>query len=451
MNRRLFFTSRLAQLVAKGVLCLAAWVLAMRIDGGYVLRYLQRFVIYDDGRYLLTAAVGLVLLNTIRAVPLYLGWFFIGEGLSFSRRGKMASWLVPLLAIPSTYLFVSRDPGGFSLHFGVPALFSLLSVFILHFSTRDLRSWFARAVVLSLLVFSFQWLDIAPILTRWGFGGGELSMAVKALSVMEEWDWVIDALSACIFATAFAGGIIAAVLLIGTNILGVQYRMLRARDIKIAELRESAIRDRGYKEIQNLVHDLRRPLTAILGLADVMAETLPSCREADYARHIVKTGAQMNHMIEELLEEDARRDITVGDLLEYLKSQVSAFDWRHIVEVRAALRTSELVVCVNLTRLSRAFVNLLDNASLAVKGKEAPGIVFAADAERDKVLFTVLDNGRGFSNKFLENRGFSEWGSTGMGLAFVSDVAANHGGSFSISNLPGGGAAATIMIPLKEV
>lgn len=450
MNRRRVIKTRLAQLLSRGLLCLAAWCFALQINGGYVLHYLQRFVIFDDGRYLLTAAVGLVLLNTVRAVPLYLGWFFIGEGLSYLQRGKTAAWLVPLLAIPSTYLFVSRYPGVFSLHFGVPALFSMLSVFILHFSTRDLRSWFARASVLTLLVFSFQWLDIAPILTRWGFGGGELSMSVKMLAVMEEWDWVIDALAACIFATAFAGGIIAAVVLVGTNKLNVQYKMLRARDMKIAELRESAIRDRGYKEIQNLVHDLRRPLTTILGLADVMSETLPQCAEVDYARRIVKTGAHMNHMIEELLKEDARQDITVGELLEYLKSQVSAFEWRHIVEVRVGESTAGLTVCVNLARLSRAFINLLDNAHLAVRGKGAPRIVFSAEASDGKARFIVQDNGRGFSNKFLENRGFSEWGSTGMGLAFVGDVAGNHGGSLSISNLPGGGAAASIELPLKE-
>lgn len=451
MNRKRVMKTRPVQLLSRGILCFAVWSFALQINAGYVLQYLERFVIFDDGRYLLTAAVDLVLLNTARAVPLYLGWFFIGEGLSYLQGGKIAAWLVPAIAIPSTYLIVSRYADAFSLHFGVPALFSMLSVFVLHFSTRDLRSWFARASVLSLLVFSFQWLDVAPFLTRWGFGGGELSMAVKTLANMEEWNWVIDALSVCIFASAFIGGIIAAVLLVGTNKLNVQYKMLRARDMKIAELRESAIRDRGYKEIQNLVHDLRQPLTTILGLADVMSETLPHCAEADYARRIVKVGAHMNHMIEELLKIDARQDITVKDLLEYMKSQISAFEWRHVVEVRVSAETAKLLVCVNLARFSRALINLLDNAHLAVRGKEAPHILFFAEEGDLKIRFVVQDNGRGFSNRFLERRGFSEWGSTGMGLAFVGDVAENHGGSLSISNLAGGGAAASIELPRKEV
>ena len=450
-NRRRMIKTRLAPLAAGGVTCLSVWLFTLRINGGYVIHYLERFALFDDGRYLLAAAVGLVLLNTVRAVPLYLGWFFIGEGLSHLHRDRTAAWLVPLLAIPSTYLLVSRYPGYFSLHFGVPALFSMLSVFIMHFSTYEIRGWFARTWILSLLVFSFQWLDIAPLLTRWDFGGGELSMAVKTLAVMGEWGWVIDALAIGLFATALAGGIIAAALLVRTNMLNIQYGKLRARDQKIAELREEAIRDRGYKEIQNLVHDLRRPLTTILGLADVMAETLPQGAEIEHARRVVKTGTIMDHMIEELLKEDARQDIAIPELVEYLKSQISAFEWRHIVEVRVDSKADKVFVRVNLTRFSRALINLLDNAHLASKNKRTPRILFWVTAVENEVLFVISDNGSGFSDSFLCRGGFSGWGSTGIGLAFVEDVTVNHGGAMAISNSAGGGAAVTVRIPLKEV
>lgn len=450
-NKRRIVKARSLRFVVGGALCLAVWLFALRISGDSVIHSLERFALYDDGRYLLMSAAGLVALNTIRAVPLYLGWFLIGEGISHLRKGQAASWLVPLAAIPSSYALVSHYTGYLTLHFGLPALFGLFSIFIMHFMTREIRGWMSRSLVLSMLVFSFQWLDVAPALSHWRFGGGELSTAVKTLAVIGEWDWVLNALAAGIFATAFVGGIVAAVLLIGTNMLNVQYRKLRARDMKIAELREEAIRVRGYKEIQQLVHDLRRPLTTVLGLADVMAETLPRGAALDHTARIVETGAHMNHMIEELLKEDARQNVTAAALVEYLKSQVSAFEWRHMVKIVIAEDISQRVVCVNLIRFSRALINLLDNAHLAVSGRPEPRILLSVREENGEILFAAEDNGRGFSDKHLECLGFSEWGSTGLGLAFVGEVARNHGGRMEIANLATCGAAVTVYLPLKEV
>lgn len=436
--------------LAGAAACLTVWLLALQIDGYLVISYLGRFALNNDGRYLLMAAASLVMLNTVRAVPLYLGWFLAGEGVSYLRRGGTTSWLIPLIAIPSCYMLVSRYPGHLSLHFGLPALFSMFSVFVMHFSTREIRGWASRSMVLSLLVFSFQWLDIAPLLTHWRFGGGELSMAVKNLAVIEEWDWVMDALSIMIFATAFVGGIVASALLVSTNRLNIQHRKLRVSDRKITELREKVISARVYREIQQLVHDLRRPLTTILGLADVMAETLPEGAALDHIQRVVKTGSNMNQMIEELLTEDARQNVTATALVEYIQSQISAFEWRHVVEVDMDPQISGQVVCVNLIRFSRAIVNLLDNAQLASRWTDSPRIILMARAAESSVIFRIEDNGRGFSDKFLKYEGFSEWGSTGIGLAFVGEVVKNHGGELVIDNLPRGGAAVTVSLPLRE-
>lgn len=436
---------------AVGVICLIAWLFVLKLNGYSIIHSMERFALYDDSRYLLTAAAALVFLNTIRALPLYLGWFFIGEGISRFKAGGVASWVVPMAAIPFSYVLIAHYPSYLALHFGSPALFSMFSVFVMHFTTREICGWLSRSIVLSMLVFSFQWLDIAPSLTHWGFGGGEFSTAIKTLAVIEEWDWVMDALAIGIFATAFTGGIVAAMLLVNTNMLNIQYLKLRERDLKISELREEALRNRGYCEIQQLVHDLRRPLTTILGLADVMAETLPRGAELEYANRIVSTGDHMNHMIEELLKINARQDVTIGALVEYIKSQISAFEWRRAVKVDVAADVSGRIVRVNMIRLSRALVNLLDNAHLAVKDRPLPRILFSVKTGDGKAFFIIEDNGHGFSDKFFERTGFSEWGSTGIGLVFVADVAKNHGGGMTITNLPAGGAAVTIYLPLKEV
>lgn len=446
-SRRSVFSPRASRLMAGGIFCLAVWFLALRINGSAVLYYLERFALDGDGRYLLASSAALLGLNTARALCLYLGWFYVGESLEHVKRGKRLSWIVPLVAIPACYLLVSRFPDSFSLHLGIPALFSIVTVLVMHVSTREIRGWFSRSLVLSLLVFSFQWLDISPSLTRWGFGGGELSMAIKTLAEIEEWDWVLDALSLGLFLTAFAGGIAAAALLVSANIRNIQFRKIRERDRQIASLREETLRVRGYREIQQLVHDLRRPLTTILGLADVMAESLPVGTELEYVRRIVSTGDNMNQMIEELLKEDARQITTVGALLGYVGNQISAFDWRHSVDVRADEEASKQEIRINLIRFSRALVNVLDNAHLATSGRRSPEISLTAYRSGDGMTFAIADNGRGFAEKRPEGPGYSGWGSTGIGLAFVEEVVKNHGGTMTISNANPHGAVVSIALP----
>ena len=155
MIKRRFLIGKMERLLIAGLFCLSAWIFSLRIPGNRVLLYMERFVLYDDGRYLLTAAAVLVAINTFRAILLYLAWFYLGESLAFSVRGRAKAWLLPMIAIPGSYIAVSYFPEFVSLHFGIPALFSMITVFILHVSTRDIRGWSARSMVLSLLVFSF--------------------------------------------------------------------------------------------------------------------------------------------------------------------------------------------------------------------------------------------------------------------------------------------------------
>lgn len=233
----------------------------------------------------------------------------------------------------------------------------------------------------------------------------------------------------------------------GANNRNIQFAKIRARD-RVA-LREEAIRARGYREIQQLVHDLKRPLTTILGLADVMTATLPAGPPRDYAGQIAKTSASMNQTVEELLKEDARQTISAAALMEYVQSQISAFAWRHTVTVDMDRAVAGICIDANLIRLSRALVNLLDNAHLAVRNSARQRIVLSVTVEGQSLLCTVSDNGPGFPDQFTSARwGVSEWGSTGIGLAFVEEVAKNHGGVLRIANNPGGGAKAVLSLPL---
>ena len=438
--------------LAGGVACIVIWLATLQIKGSAVFYYLERFAMHDDGRYLLASATTLVCLNTLRAIFLYIGWFNLGASLSYlSRGGRSLSWLIPLVAIPGCYALLPKLQHGVSLHFGTPALFSIVTVIVMQLTTREIKGWVARLLIIALLVFAFQWLDLAPILSRWGFGGGELSSAVKEFAIIEEWDLVLDALSFGVFFSTSVGGLAAAALLVSSSQRNAHLKKIRERDLEISALREDAISIRSHREVQQLVHDLARPLTTILGLADVLAAKLPPGDLRRYAENVSRAGANMHQMINELLREDARQNVKVSALFEYVLSQISAFEWRHSVTVSATPDVRERHVRINLIRLSRALVNLLDNANLAARDAKAKGITLSAAMDGNDLQLSVIDNGPGFSENYAaDGRGLSEWGSTGIGLAFVEDVAKNHGGHLSIANRPEGGAVVTLHLPTDK-
>ena len=105
---------------------------------------------------------------------------------------------------------------------------------------------------------------------------------------------------------------------------------------------------------------------------------------------------------------------------------------------------------INLIRLSRALVNLLDNAHLAAMAAGEKDIRLAAGLDGNHLVLSVRDHGAGFPDDYAPNsRGLSAWGSTGIGLAFVDEVARNHGGNLTIANAPEGGALVCLRLPLN--
>jgi signal transduction histidine kinase len=93
-------------------------------------------------------------------------------------------------------------------------------------------------------------------------------------------------------------------------------------------------------------------------------------------------------------------------------------------------------------------MNLLDNANRATAGIPVPKILFEARAGGGMAEFEISDNGPGFGAR--ETDGKSGWGSTGIGLAFVREVAEAHGGKVAFRDVEGGGAQVCLSLPFGE-
>ncbi len=430
-----------------GVGLLLGWSVSLLLvtPAERVLTLLEESASWGDSGYLFFAAGVLVLTNTARAALLYVGWFFAADGMAvLLRKGPLFSLCVAALAIPLSYSFSSTLASGTILHFGVPALFGIATVVLLQYLIRDVPGHLSRALALGLLLFSFQWLDVIPRLTPYGFGRGELSMAVKDMAHLLEREHLLNLLGSIAFLTVLAGGAVTTELLVGWNRQILQLRRIRTQERELSRLREERLRSRSDRETQQLVHDLKRPLTVILGLADVMRASAVSPVVSKHLGVVQAAGESMEQMVREILRPDSKRPLPAEEVLAYALSQASALSFHRYLKRSLEKEAEKARIQVNLIRFSRALVNLLDNAFRAAPQKD-PFVEISLKRRKEEILFRIRDNGPGFEG--LSPSGTSGWNSTGLGLAFVKEVLREHDGSLSFEKPPGGGTVAVIALP----
>lgn len=430
---------------------LALWIFALLVVHPFagVFRLMDLSAATEDSGYLFAAAALLVLLNTTRALFLYLGWFFIGDGIARTTGKRRAALAVPAVAIPLCYQLLAMVESSAAPHFGIPAVMGILTVLAIQILTKDVAGWGNTALALALLLFSFQWLDVIPALTIYGFGWGEVSMAVKDLAALLGRDKILNLLGAISFLTTLAGGLVTSELLILSARQLQQLRRIRVQERQLSRLREEHLRTRSSREMQNLVHDLKRPLTSITGLADVIEGSAASGTLRKHAGVIQQAAWGMNQIISEILSSSSRRTIETKEIISYTMSQVSSLEFHRRIDVILPPECASVILEVNLVRLSRALVNILDNAARASEFSFDPRILLEVGCSGGRVTFTVTDYGRGFSGTGSSDFP-SGWGSTGLGLAFTEEVVREHGGSLEIGNSEKGGGRVRIVLPAKE-
>jgi two-component system sensor histidine kinase KdpD len=240
-------------------------------------------------------------------------------------------------------------------------------------------------------------------------------------------------------------------------------RMHFARVARDMLVRMEAERERNSL-LAGLSHDLRTPMTALIGLTETLALELPaellSCQESLTA----------------IREQAVRMGLLVDNLLDMAKLQAIGGvrlrkDWQSLEElVGSAVRMLEqplrghplrltldpalpLVDC-DPVLIERVLVNLLQNAAKYTPPGAVIGVV--AGVQTDWLFVEVWDEGPGLpaghEQELFEKftRGHTEWAvpGVGLGLAICRAIVAAHGGHIRAENRVAGGARFIFSLPL---
>lgn len=270
---------------------------------------------------------------------------------------------------------------------------------------------------------------------------------------------------------------------------------------EVADLRKAfeemraALEGKQYIEhyTQALTHEIKAPLSAIRGAAELLSETMPAEERARFLDNIRREAERIQHLIDQLLQLAAlegRRALgptqlvplgpLVNEIADSLSTLVSARNVHLENKVEAANHSArfapigsnettqgitserqlgaistqaQLRVRAEPFLLRLALTNLLKNA---IEFSPADGkILVTAQVERGRVKIRVDDQGPGIPD-YGRDRIFERFyslprpdtgaKSTGLGLSFVQEIAHLHGGTIRVENRAEGGCRAELMI-----
>ncbi|MCD9047679.1 sensor histidine kinase [Luteimonas sp. MHLX1A] len=222
--------------------------------------------------------------------------------------------------------------------------------------------------------------------------------------------------------------------------------------------------------LATLGHEVRTPMTGVLGMSELLLGTPLDERQQRYAESIRDAGEHLLRLVNDAL--DLAR-IEAGKL----KLDTRPFDLRALLDETLSLMAPvahqrglefreriavELPAWVSgdVVRVRQILLNLLANA---IKFTEHGHVELSAEpAGEGQVRFVVGDSGPGLNREQRERlfrrfeqaegaRTSARYGGSGLGLAICQELAAEMGGRIDVDSAPGQGTRFAVELPLPEV
>lgn len=215
----------------------------------------------------------------------------------------------------------------------------------------------------------------------------------------------------------------------------------------------------------NVSHELKTPLTAIMGYAQLISEGMVSAEDMKrFSKKIDKEAQRMLNLINDIIELSFLDDKTITNKHTYsLNTLITNLTQRlePLIREKNIQLTTYLLedqIYGNQELLEELFMNVINNA---IKyNKEQGSIQINSHKENNQLVVEVIDSGIGVSEQDCEHlferfyrvdkSRSKETGGTGLGLAIVKHIVLSHGGNVRFESVLGEGSTLTILLPFEN-
>ncbi|QSY94724.1 response regulator [Rhizobium bangladeshense] len=247
-----------------------------------------------------------------------------------------------------------------------------------------------------------------------------------------------------------------------------------ARDVTeerlIAQSREEARQKAEYNSaaksrlLATVSHEVRTPLSGILGMAHLIAETRLTQEQQNYLASIRQSGHALTQLVEDLLDfstievgrfELHPRSESLRKLLESVVEMLAHRAHEKGIEIGATVSSDVPEnMSFDAARLRQVLFNVIGNA---VKFTQAGGVFIRVLLDAGDLLITVADSGPGMTAE-EQARVFGEFeqggtiadksSGTGLGLAISARIMREFGGALTVASEKGLGSTFSIRFPV---
>jgi signal transduction histidine kinase/CheY-like chemotaxis protein len=248
----------------------------------------------------------------------------------------------------------------------------------------------------------------------------------------------------------------------------------RTADLAIA--RDQALKASQTKSdfIANISHEVRTPLTSIIGFAEsILDGGLSAAEKTDAVKTVARNGRHLLTLINDILDLSKME----ADRLDIDKLAFSPFQLLSDIESLVGMQAREKGLAFDIsysfplprqifsdpTRLKQILLNLCSNA-VKFTERGSVRVNVSCSTPRHKMIFTVVDSGIGLSQAAQERlfKAFSQadssttrkFGGTGLGLYISRQLAQKLGGDITVESIEGLGSKFIVAIdtgPLEEI
>ena len=211
-------------------------------------------------------------------------------------------------------------------------------------------------------------------------------------------------------------------------------------------------------QLNNAIHDLNNIYTSSLNSIDSLEKIVKKNQTANKLISTLRNNSSRAVDIINGLSEKSIKQmliVSIKDLAEDIKSTIKPTISKNI-KLKFTYGKNLGSVNGNYSDLYRAILNIIVNASEAIKNEGQISFSAKNSRKRDSIIISIKDNGIGISSRKLKNIfdvGYSsknKKSNSGLGLSIVQKIVDEHSGTIDVSSKLNKGTEFTIVLPANS-